>query len=283
RSLDEAGDVGEDEAAAVAEADHAEVRRERRERVVGNFRAGPRGRGQERGLPRVGEADDARVGQELQLEAHGALLARRARLGGARRGVPRRFEMDVAAPAVAAARDDRARPRLVEVVEHLARVGVHHDRPERHLDDEVLAGLAVLVAVAARLAALGAVVLLVLEIEERGQLLVGDEHHAAAVAAVAARRAAAGNVRLAPEGRDAVAAVAGLDVDLGFVDEDHAAGAAGTTETRRLVLVCRSYFTMPSTRANSVKSRPMPTFWPGWMTVPSCRTRMLPARTSSPP
>src|SRR5262249_4889048 len=96
-------------------------------------------------------------------------------------------------------------------------------------------------------------------------------------------RVAAGNVRVAPEGRDAVGAVAGLDVDLGFVDEDHAAGAAGTTETRRLVLVCRSYFTMPSTRANSVKSRPMPTFWPGWMTVPSCRTRMLPARTSSPP
>src|SRR4030095_6502454 len=49
---------------------------------------------------------------------------------------------------------------------------------------------------------------------------------------------------------------------------------------RRLLL---SKFTFPSTSANNVQSRPVPTFWPATNLVPRWRTRMLPAVTNSPP
>ena len=40
---------------------------------------------------------------------------------------------------------------------------------------------------------------------------------------------------------------------------------------------------MPSVRAKSVSSRPRPTLRPGRCGVPTCRTRMVPVRTTSPP
>jgi hypothetical protein len=85
----------------------------------------------------------------------------------------------------------------------------------------VPAGGAVLVLVASVLAALGLVVPPVLEVEQRRQLAVGDHHDRAAVATVAARRAAARDAVFAPHRRRAVAAIAGLHVDDGFVDELH--------------------------------------------------------------
>src|SRR5262249_44367258 len=91
-ALDEAGDVGEDEAPAARQPDDAEVRRQRRERIVGDLRARPRHRREERGLADVGVAEEARVGEELELEAEGLRLAGRSGLGRPRRLVPRRLE-----------------------------------------------------------------------------------------------------------------------------------------------------------------------------------------------
>src|SRR5258708_14275381 len=56
--------------------------------------------------------------------------------------------------------------------------------------------------------------------------------------------------------------------------------AAGTMFTRRLFL---SKATLPSTRANKVQSRPVPTLLPAKNLVPRWRTMMLPAVTNSPP
>ena len=69
RAFDQAGHVGHHEAAVVAQRDDAEVRRQRRERVVGDL--GPRRRDarDQRGLARVGEPDQADVGEQLQLQA----------------------------------------------------------------------------------------------------------------------------------------------------------------------------------------------------------------------
>src|SRR6185369_7991516 len=50
--------------------------------------------------------------------------------------------------------------------------------------------------------------------------------------------------------------------------------------TRRLLL---SKATFPSTSANNVQSRPVPTLLPAKNLVPRCRTIMLPAETNSPP
>src|SRR6266545_6432974 len=56
--------------------------------------------------------------------------------------------------------------------------------------------------------------------------------------------------------------------------------AAGSTLIRLLSL---SKCTLPSTKANKVQSRPVPTLLPATNFVPRWRTRMLPAVTSSPP
>ncbi len=61
RAFDEPGHVGDDEAAVAAQLHDAKVRRQRRERVVGNL--GTRGRDacDQRGLAGVGEADEADI------------------------------------------------------------------------------------------------------------------------------------------------------------------------------------------------------------------------------
>ena len=62
-ALDQARDVGDDEAAVRIGAHDAEIRRERRERIVGDL--GPRGghRADERALARVRHAEQPDVGE----------------------------------------------------------------------------------------------------------------------------------------------------------------------------------------------------------------------------
>src|SRR5206468_13024120 len=86
----------------------AEVRRERRERVVGNL--GTRGRNtrDERGLARIGEPDQADVGEQLQLEPQEFLFSRLPRLYFPWRPVGRRGKPCVAKPPAPAARDEHA-------------------------------------------------------------------------------------------------------------------------------------------------------------------------------
>src|SRR5262249_17984142 len=148
-----------------------------------------------------------------------AFFARRAGLCRLRGLIPRRREVDVALAADAALREHEARAVAVEIDERLV-VFVDHGA-DGHLDDQILAGRAVLILVAAVLAAVGLVVALVLEVEQRRQRVVGDDDHAATVAPVAAGRATAWYTILAPERSGAVAAVAGLHLDGGLVDELH--------------------------------------------------------------
>src|SRR5262249_48479310 len=148
-----------------------------------------------------------------------ARLARRARLAGTRRLIPRRLEVDVAAAAGAALREDHARAVLGEIGELI--VALEDDRPDRHLHHEVLTRRAVLILVAAVLAAPRLVGAPVLEVEKRRRMRIGDEPHAAAVAAVASRRSTAWYTILAPERGGTITAVAGLHLDDGLVDELH--------------------------------------------------------------
>ncbi|MNC92461.1 hypothetical protein D3C83_88920 [compost metagenome] len=60
-------------------------------------------------------------------------------------------------------------------------------------------------------------------VDERVEVAVRHRPHAAAAAAVAAARAAARHGPFAAERRAAVAALAGVHLDLGFVDEFHGA------------------------------------------------------------
>ena len=83
RALDQPGHVGDRRPAPVLEPEvqDAQVGLERRERVGGDLRRGGGQRGEQRRLAGVGQPDEADVGDEPELEAQPALLARLALLG----------------------------------------------------------------------------------------------------------------------------------------------------------------------------------------------------------
>ena len=84
RAFDETGDVGDDERLVVIRLHDAEVRDERRERIVGDLRLRGADHGDERRLAGVRQTDDADVGDELELDEQLALFAFFARLREAR-------------------------------------------------------------------------------------------------------------------------------------------------------------------------------------------------------
>ena len=100
-----------------------------------------------------------------------------------------------------------------------AGLGIVHDRTDRHADDDIVGIGAVLVLAAAVLAVLGAILLLVLEVDQRTELLVGLDDHITALAAVAAVRSSARNIGLAPEAHAARSAVACDYFDLDSINK----------------------------------------------------------------
>src|SRR6185312_5429088 len=129
--------VGDDEL-DVAGLGDAEVRDEGRERVVGDLR--PRGGhgGDQGGLARVGEADEADVRDGLELQGKLALLPRLALEREPRGLALLRREGRVAEAAAPACRRDEPRAGADEVGEDLALLA-EDDRAAGDLDHLVLA------------------------------------------------------------------------------------------------------------------------------------------------
>src|SRR5690606_22061861 len=333
-ALDQARDVGDHEAAVRLDADHAQVRIEGGERISRYVRGGGGDRAHEGALAGIGEAQQADVGQQLQLQLQRALLARLARGRLARGAVGRALEVHVAQAALAAAGHQQALAVRGQVADDLVGLDVGHHGANRDGDEQVLAALAVHLPAHAVLPALGAEAALVAEVDQGGEVLVGDQPDAAAIAAVAAVRTAQRDELLAAEADASVAAIAGDHLDFSFVDQFHGAaglgrgnatghslagparrgrrgprvpqkrkappkrglpcgpaapGAASNQASATTLTVPRlagplvENWTLPSTSANSVWSRPRPTPAPGWNWVPRWRTMMLPASTAWPP
>ena len=87
RALDQARECRRARTRAPSTADHAELRVQRREGVVGDLRPGGAHRREKGRLPGVGQPDDAGIGDQLEAQPDGALLARLAGIGVARRAV----------------------------------------------------------------------------------------------------------------------------------------------------------------------------------------------------
>ena len=101
-ALDNAGDVGHNEADTLVHIYHAQIGIEGGEVIVGDLGMGLADHAQERGLAHVGEANQTHVGQELQLQKHVQTLAGQARLGEAGHLAGRGGEMLVAPAALTA-------------------------------------------------------------------------------------------------------------------------------------------------------------------------------------
>ena len=129
------------------ERDDAEIRRERRERVVGDLRTRRRDARDQRRLAGVRESDQSDVGQQLQLQPEEPFFAGLARLGPPRRAVGGRDEARVAAAAAAAlARRARAGPPRSRSASRsrlaVARRFLEDQRADRHVDLEIVGRVA---------------------------------------------------------------------------------------------------------------------------------------------
>src|SRR5699024_1382268 len=307
------GDV-RDRVAVLSRLDHAEVRHQGGEGVVGDLRPGGAHRGDQGGLPGAGVAHQGDVGDRLQLEDERALLAGLAeQREPGRLALPGR-ECSVAQAPVAAAGGHVAGADADQVGQHGA-VLVGDHGAIGHGQDEVLAAGAVAEVALAEPAAGGALMGAVVVLQQRGGGRIDLEDHIAAAAPVGPVRAGQGFELLTTDGGGAVAARSPDDLQLDAVDEcGHgctpmlkgrkasrggafgsaprrtlcAPGAGASDQTVSTTLTTlrsrlRPNSTVPAVSANRVSSFPRPTPSPGWMLVPRCRTRNSPAPTTWPP
>ena len=100
-------------------ADHAELRMEGGEGIIADLGLGVGDGVEEGGLARIGQADEAGIGDQLQAQPDPHLLAGPAGAVLARRAVGRGLVAGIAAAAVAAAQQDDALPGLGEVGEDM--------------------------------------------------------------------------------------------------------------------------------------------------------------------
>ena len=217
-ALDDAGDVRHDEADAVLHPDHAQVGEQGGEVVVGDLGLCLGDHGQQGGLAHIGEAYQAHVRQQLQLQDHVVGLAGQARLGKTGHLPGGGGEVAVAPAAPAASAEDVGLT-AGHVLHDLIGLRVPHQGAPGDLDDEVLAVLAGLAGPLAVGAVAGHILALVAEIHQGGHVVVHLQNDGAAPAAVTAVRSAGGHVFLPVEGDGAVAAAPRPDGDPSLIDE----------------------------------------------------------------
>src|SRR5690606_34419759 len=136
-----------------------------------------------------------------------------------------RLEPRVAAAAAPAAGHDHRFLRLHQVGDVLARGLVFDRGARRHLDDQIFAPLAVAVGALAVSPVFRPVMCFVAKVDERAQTRLHLQDDVAAPAAVAAVGPAHRHVFFPAKTDDAVAAVAGLDVDPRTVARQRSAAA----------------------------------------------------------
>ena len=177
RSLDDAGNVGHDEAFAVVVRDDTQIRGQRREGIIGDLRFGRADDAQERALACIGKSDKNHIGEHLQFHQHPFLDAWFARLRVARRLVGGRLEMLVALAAAASGEEDMLLPLLGHLAQDLAGLIVLHDRAQWQLDDNVLARCARALVARAHPAILGDDVFGVSQVQQGPQLAATTNDH----------------------------------------------------------------------------------------------------------
>jgi hypothetical protein len=154
RAFDQSRQIGEHEFTLV-DAHHAELWMQRREGIVGDLRFSRTHCGKERGFSGIGQADQARIGDQLQAQTDGAFLAGLAWIGVARGAVGGRLEIRVAEAAVAAFGNGDALADLGEIGDLRLAVFFVDLRADWHLQHDILAVGAGAVLAHAVAAALG--------------------------------------------------------------------------------------------------------------------------------
>src|SRR6185437_10776918 len=209
-----------------------EIGMEGGEGIVGDLRLGSRHGGEESGFARVGEADEAGVGDQLQPQPYPFLGALLAGIGVARRLVRRSLEMGVAEAAIAASEQGHALADMGQVGDQGFVVVLEDLGADRNAHDDVRRIGAMPVLAHAVATGLGLEMLLVTVVDEGVQRVDALDHDVAAAASVAAVRPAELEEFLAQEADGAGPAVSGADIDLGLIEEFHVLSLPVAPSTR---------------------------------------------------
>ena len=215
-TLDDAGDIRHDEGHALVHIDDPQVGEEGGEVVVGDLGPGVGGDGEQGGFAHIGEAHQAHVRQELELQNHVPLLALDAGLGKPGH-LPGGGGVVGIAPASPAPLGQNEILPGGHIHNDLVRFRVSYHGAPGDFDDQGLSPLAAHVPALAVLARLGGILALIAEIQQGGQIVVDPQDHAAPMAPVSPIGAAGGHIFLPVEGHGTVAALAAQDCNPNFI------------------------------------------------------------------
>ena len=220
-AFDQSGQVRHDEGETVIDLDHAELRRQSGEGIIGDL--GSRGRDdrQQRGFADAGVADQTDIRQKLQLHDDVEFLSGDTEFEMLRCGVAGSCEMTVSLSAGAAFTDDLFLIRCDQIRDHIAVIRTFDQRSLGDRDDHIVAVGTEHLLVLAAFAVAGLDDPVEAEVEQRGLVGIDLEDDRTAPAAVAAVRSAERHVLLMTKGSDPVAAVACLQMYLNFIDKLH--------------------------------------------------------------
>ena len=205
----------------IAGHDHAEIRHQRGERVIGDFRLGGAHCCNQAGFARRGEANERDVRNGLKLEDDIAFLTRLTKQGEARSATRTVRQRGVAEPACTARSGDEPVPHMSQIRKQFAGTlrlalgtfrGENH-RTDRYRQNQVLAFRTIFRISQAHGAAVGRAVGNEPVIQQAVRVLIRHKDDGTAVAAIAAVGAGKRLVFLAPDACGAVAPVAALDMD----------------------------------------------------------------------
>ena len=217
-ALDKSGNICGKEAAALTHRHNAEVGGKSCEVIVGDLGLCRGDAREDRRLAYVGEADKTDLRKHLELEKNLALLALRTALCKSRDLSCRSGKVSVA-PAAASALAEHVFLGVCHIEDYLTGINVADESSLGYGDDNVGAGLAVLLATHTVCAVLGHEFSLVSEGEKGVRALVNAEDYIAAATAVAAVGTARGDVFFSMEGNGTVTAVACLNINFYIVDK----------------------------------------------------------------
>ena len=233
RALDQPRNIGHDKAAQAINTNHAKVRMQSGKWVVRHLGTRIGDSADQRGLARIGQAEQADIRQHLQLQMQLALVAFRT-MGALTRGaVGRAFETGVAQAMKAAARHQYALSGLHHITDQLLGIRIVNHGANRHGNLQILPFGAGHIAPSAILAALRVKAALEAEIRQRVQIRMPDHVHAAAITAITTIRPTHGDEFFAAKTGHAIAAVTGLDVNMRFVNEFHFSPRPKQTKPRQ--------------------------------------------------
>jgi hypothetical protein len=219
-ALDETGNIGEDELAAVNSYD-PEERVERRERIIGDLGFCRRYARQEGRFSGVRKANNASIGHQLEAQPKCQCLPRLTWVCSPRRSVRRTLEMGIAKSAIAAARDNNPRTDLGKIGDELFPVFIIYLRSNRYHEHSVGALAARAISAHSVHPGLTFKMLLIAVIDQCVQSIDALDDHVPAPSAVAAIGSTKLNELFPPEGNATGSAIAGTNADFYLIEKFH--------------------------------------------------------------